>query len=120
MRCTCASWPLTSTYELFAPGPQIADQERVWAAFKDALGLTGTVAEGDPVRLTVDGLAPVEGVVQFAGLPTSVGVRTGDGLYTFMHGYRDTVVVEYHGFSDGVDEKEIERAWQSWLSRLAA
>ncbi|MCW2885895.1 MAG: hypothetical protein QOE54_2568 [Streptosporangiaceae bacterium] len=110
----------TSTYELFAPGPQIADQERVWAAFKDALGLTGTVAEGDPVRLTVDGLAPVEGVVQFAGLPTSVGVRTGDGLYTFMHGYRDTVVVEYHGFSDDVDEKEIERAWQSWLSRLAA
>jgi uncharacterized protein YndB with AHSA1/START domain len=110
----------TSTYNMFAPGAQVTDQERVWAAFKGVLGLTGTVTEGDHVRLTVDDLAPVEGVVEFANFPISVGVRTSDGLYTFIHGYQDAVVVEYHSFSDDVDEKETERAWQSWLTRSFA
>lgn len=110
----------TATYAMFATGPQVADKERVWAAFTGALGLTGTVSAGDPVRITVDGLAPVDGVVTFASHPTFIGVRTDDGMYTFIHGYQDGTVVEYHGFADDVDEKEIERAWQSWLERSFA
>lgn len=109
----------TSTYNLFAPGPRVADQERVWAAFKGALGLTGTVAEGDPVRLTVEGLAPVEGVVEFADAPTFLGARTSDGLYVLIHGHQDGVVVEYHGFGE-VDRERIDRAWQAWVTRSFA
>jgi len=110
----------TSTYDMFVPGPQVADPERAWAAFKGALGLTGTVAEGDPTRLTVDGLPPEEGVVEFARQPAFLGVRTSDGLYTLIHGYQDTVVVEHHSFSDEADPERTERAWQSWLDRSFA
>jgi uncharacterized protein YndB with AHSA1/START domain len=110
----------TSTYNLFVPGPRVADQDRVWTAFKGALGLTGSVGEGDPVRLEVDGLGPVQGVVQFADAPTFLGVRTSDGLYVLIHGAEGGVVVEYHDFSGEVDRKEIERAWQAWLARSFA
>jgi hypothetical protein len=37
-------------------------------------------------------------------------------VYTLIHGYRDAVVVEFHGFSGDVDTAAIERAWQAWLS----
>ena len=110
----------TSTYAMFAPGPQLPDRDQAWGAFMDVLGLSGTVTEGEPVRLTVAGLTPVDGVVEFASQPTYIGVRTPDGMYTFIHGYQDTVVVEHHNFSDGVHGNAIEQAWQSWLDRLAA
>jgi uncharacterized protein YndB with AHSA1/START domain len=107
----------TSTYNLFAPGPRVADKPLAWAKLTSALGLTGEIAEGDPVRLAVEGLPPVEGVVELVDTPTFVCARTSDGLYTLMHGYQDTVVVEYHGFSDDLDTERIERAWQGWLAR---
>jgi uncharacterized protein YndB with AHSA1/START domain len=110
----------TSKYNMFAVGPQVADQDAVWAAFTDALGLTGAVGEGDKGRLTVDGLAPVEGVVEFARPPSFLGVRTADGLHMLIHGHEGTVVVEYHGFADDVDAQQTERAWRDWLDRLAA
>ncbi|WP_460348260.1 hypothetical protein [Actinoallomurus acanthiterrae] len=89
---------------------------------KGELGLAGTVAEGDPVRLAVAGLPPVEGVVDFAGLPTFLGVRTSDGLYWFIHSgplRGDVVVLGHHIFAGDVDERETEQAWQSWLARLS-
>jgi uncharacterized protein YndB with AHSA1/START domain len=110
----------TATHSMFLPGPQIADGQRVWAAFAEALGGKGTPAEGDEVRIEIDGLPPVEGVVEYAGPPTYLIVRTPDGLYTFMHGYLDTVVVELHAFSAGIDTQATESAWQSWLRRLPA
>src|SRR6266550_3105048 len=73
----------TATYAMFAAGPQVADQDRVWAAFTAALGLTGTVAHGDPARLAVAGVVPVNGVVEYADHPSFLGVRTGDGLYDY-------------------------------------
>lgn len=108
-----------ATYNLFTPGPPVADQERVWTAFKEALGLDGTVATGDPVRLSVDRAEPVGGVVEFVHAPAFLGVRTDDSLYMFVHGYRDAVVVQRHAFTDDVDEKETEHAWHSWLNGLA-
>ncbi len=104
---------------LFVPGPPVADPGRVWAAFKDALGLTGTVAPGDPVRLAVDRPEPVDGVVEFAREPGFLGVRTADSLYMFVHGYRDAVVVERHDFTGESDGKPAEHAWRSWLAGLA-
>jgi len=100
-------------------GPQVADREQAWAVLRRGLGLTGAVAEGDRVRLTPDGLAPIEGVVDFVS-PETLGVRTGDGLYRFIHGLGGTVVLGHHIFSDDVDQKETEEAWQSWLSQLFA
>jgi hypothetical protein len=41
--------------------PHATEPERAWAVLKDELGLAGTVSEGDTVRLTVEGLAPIEG-----------------------------------------------------------
>jgi hypothetical protein len=82
-------------------------------------GWTGKVTEGDKVRLALDGLPPVDGVVDYAIEPF-LGVRTATGLYRFMHGYRDTVVVELHDFSDDVDAERTEQAWQAWLTRSFA
>lgn len=39
-------------------GPPVTDWEQAWAVLNGALGLTGTVAAGDPVRFTPAGLAP--------------------------------------------------------------
>jgi uncharacterized protein YndB with AHSA1/START domain len=99
-----------------AYGPQV-DKERAWAVFRDALGLTGEVAEGDRVRSTPEGLPPIEGVVDYVS-PDFLGVRTSDGLYRFIHGM-GTVVVGHHIFSD-VDQQATERAWQSWIERAFA
>jgi uncharacterized protein YndB with AHSA1/START domain len=106
----------TSTYNLFLPGPQVADKEGVWSAFTGMFGVPPAVEAGDRGRLAVSGLEQVAVVVEFAHRPTYLGVRTADGLYTFIHGYRDTVVAEYHDYSTTVDEKAIEGAWQSWLT----
>ncbi|GLW98156.1 SRPBCC domain-containing protein [Microtetraspora sp. NBRC 16547] len=107
-----------SAHNVFAVGPQVPDAERVWSAFKDVLGLTGAqVAEGDPVRLAVEGLAPAEGVVEFVRQPSFLGVRTDEGIYMFIHGHEGAVVVEQHDFSGSVDGKELDAAWQAWLTR---
>ena len=100
-----------------AYGPQV-DREQAWTVFQGALGLTGEVAEGDQVRLTADGLAPIEGVVDHVS-PETLGVRTGDGIYRFIHGLGGTAVLGHHIFSD-VDQQETERAWQSWVERAFA
>jgi hypothetical protein len=67
------------------------------------------------VRLTPEGLAPIEGVVDYVS-PVALGVRTGDGLYRFF-GRGGTVGVGHHIFAD-VDQQQAERSWQAWLTRL--
>ena len=57
-----------------------------------------------------------------AGLPSFLGVRTGDGRYRFIHSgplRGDTVVLGHHVFAE-VDQKETEQAWQAWLDQLFA
>jgi hypothetical protein len=72
---------------------------------------------GDKVRLTPEGLAPIEGVVDYVS-PEVLGVRTEDGLYRFIRGDEGSVAVGHHLFGGDVDQEEAERAWQAWLSRL--
>lgn len=107
----------TARWLMFLPGPRVADRARVRRAFASALGLSGEIAEGAAVRLSVDGVAPADGVVAFTSAG-SVGVRTGDVLYTLMHGWMDTVVVESHDFAAEGDIAE--DAWRSWLDRSFA
>jgi uncharacterized protein YndB with AHSA1/START domain len=97
--------------------PGAGDPERVWGAFQRGLGLAGPPGEGDRVRLTPEGLAPVEGVVDFVSSEV-LGVRSDDGLYRFIHGFDGMAAVGHHLFSPDVDPKQTEQDWQTWLSRL--
>ncbi|MEV4455158.1 SRPBCC domain-containing protein [Microbispora sp. NPDC049633] len=104
-----------------AARPHAPESEKAWAAIKDELGLAGTVREGDPVRLAVDGLPPEDGVVDYAALPDFLGVRTADGLYGFIHSgpkRGNVVVLGHHIFAEDTGQERAESAWQSWLARL--
>jgi uncharacterized protein YndB with AHSA1/START domain len=98
-------------------GPRV-DRNRAMTVFRDALGLIGTVAEEDEVRSAPVALSTIDGVVDFVSQDT-LGVRTSDGIYRFIHGLGGTVVLGHHIFSE-VNQQEIERAWQSWLDRSFA
>lgn len=95
-------------------GPPVGDWDSGWERLRAAIGLTG-----DRVSFTPDGLPPVEGVVYFAD-EQGLGVRTGDALYRFLQGFNGSMVVGHHLFAEGVDEKEVERGWQSWLAGIYA
>jgi uncharacterized protein YndB with AHSA1/START domain len=99
-------------------GPQVPDREQAWTRIRSGLGLRGAVADGDQVRLTPEGLPPIEGVVDYVS-PETLGVRTSDGLYRFIYGLGGTVVLGHHVFAD-VDQQATERAWQAWLERTLA
>jgi uncharacterized protein YndB with AHSA1/START domain len=99
-------------------GPRMPDREQAWDKIRNGLGLTGAPSEGDRVRLTPEGLPPMDGVVDYASSET-LGVRSSDGLYRFIHGLEGTVVLGHHIFSD-VDEAATERAWQDWVERTFA
>jgi len=104
----------TSKFNLFLPGPAVADDARVWSTFADALSVREITA-GARVRLDVPGLPETGGVIDFLSAPHVVGVHTPNGILMLLKGYMHLLFVEYHGFSDDEDEKEIETAYQSWL-----
>ncbi|MEV7969705.1 hypothetical protein AB0O34_27560 [Sphaerisporangium sp. NPDC088356] len=93
--------------------------EPVWKLLERGLGVKGEIVQGDRVRLTPEGLEPIEGVADYVA-PGFLGVRTGDGLYRFVAGLHDTVVIGRHIFSDDADPEDVERAWQDWLAKLFA
>jgi uncharacterized protein YndB with AHSA1/START domain len=99
-----------------AMGPGPDDAERAWARLRSGLGLTGKPAEGDRVRLTPEGLDPVEGVVDYLS-PEFLGVRADDGLYRFFRGFDGLIFLGHHLFAD-VDPGQAEANWQRWLDRL--
>ncbi|MFC4590202.1 SRPBCC family protein [Sphaerisporangium corydalis] len=101
---------------VFALRPGEAGHGPAWAALERGLGLTGPVARGERVRLTPDGFGPIQGVADYV-LPDFLGVRTGDGLYRFIRGTHDTLVVGHHLFAD-IDAKRAEQDWQDWLDAL--
>jgi uncharacterized protein YndB with AHSA1/START domain len=102
---------------VMAMRPGAAAEDHAWSRLWAGLGLDGPPAEGDPVRLTADGLEPVAGVVDYVA-PDAVGVRSGDGLYRFIRGFDGTVAVGHHLFSGDLDAKEAEQAWLAWLGRV--
>jgi uncharacterized protein YndB with AHSA1/START domain len=111
--------PRTATRNIFAPIPASIDKNRAWAVFTAELGLTGTPSIGDLVKSTLDGLPPIEGVVDFVN-PDFLGVLASDGLYRFIHGHDGSVVVEHHIFAEHPDERETVPNWQSWGNQAFA
>ncbi|MFG2001519.1 SRPBCC domain-containing protein [Spirillospora sp. NPDC048911] len=106
------------TVTAFRPG---VPAEGYWTALKARLGLGSSVAEGDRVSLSAEGVAPIEGVVDYVDLPTFLGVRTDDALYRFIHSgaHRGSVAVAgHHLFAPDVDAAQAEKAWQAWLNEL--
>jgi hypothetical protein len=92
-----------------------------FAAMRRALGVAEDVAIGDGVRLTPAGMAPIEGVVDYA-TDAFLGIRAADALYRFYG--RDEwgwpVGVAHHLFADGADEAAGEQAWSKWLDDVFA
>ncbi|HXL94740.1 MAG TPA: SRPBCC family protein [Streptosporangiaceae bacterium] len=106
--------PRTAKTGLFLPGPVTKDS---WAAMRAAIGVSADAADGQPARLSVPGIEPVDGTVEFTGPPSFVGMRTGDAMYLLIHGYNDMVGATAHYFDDRDPSAETE-AWQNWLGGL--
>lgn len=102
-----------------AEGHTVAEGQDAWAVLTEALGLTAPVRTGDRVRLTPEGLAPIEGVVDYAApeFREFLGVRGSDGLYRF-HGGCGQIGIGHHLFAADVSGDEAGKAWQAWLNRV--
>jgi Polyketide cyclase / dehydrase and lipid transport len=107
--------PRTAKRSMFLPGQITKDS---WAAMTAAVGAGAKAADGHPARLTVPGIEPVDGVVEFVGSPSFVGMRTDDAMYMLIHGYNDQMFATAHYFDDRDRSAEAE-AWQAWLDTLA-
>ena len=107
--------PRTAKRSMFLPGPVTNDS---WAAMTAAVGAGADAADGQPARLTVPGIEPVDGVVEFVGSPSFVGMRADDAMYMLIHGYNDMMFATAHYFDDRDRSAETE-AWQAWLGPLA-
>jgi uncharacterized protein YndB with AHSA1/START domain len=104
-----------------ADAPQSSAEESAWPVLVGALGLSGPLATGDPVRLTPDGLAPIDGVVDYV-TPDFLGVRAPDALYRF-HGRAPIgmpIAVGHHLYRPGVDAEHVTQDWKAWLYRVFA
>ena len=108
--------PRTAKAGLFLPGPVTNDS---WAAMTAAAGAGPDAADGQPARLSVPGIEPVDGTVEFVTEPSFVGLRTKDAMYMLIHGYNDMVFATAHYFDDR-DPSAETAAWQNWLAGLAA
>ena len=102
-----------------AQGPNVPDgkREQVLETFRRALGLSGSVAEGDRVHLTPEGFDPIDGVIDCVS-PSFLGARSSDAIYRFIYGFDGTTMVGHHLFSEDVDQQQAEGAWASWLGRV--
>lgn len=104
-----------------ASGPSASAGEDGWSVLRVGLGLAGPVEPGDRVRLTPEGLDPIEGVVDYVG-PEFLGIRSVDALYRF-HGLARLgmpIAVGHHIFRDEVDRTRLERDWALWMERRYA
>jgi uncharacterized protein YndB with AHSA1/START domain len=90
--------------------------EAVWADLVARLG--ADPALGDRVRLTPEGLEPIEGVVDLRDA-SLLGIRTEQGLYRFMvDDLHHMVNTTQYFYGVAVDREARGTAWQSWLDRL--
>jgi uncharacterized protein YndB with AHSA1/START domain len=99
-------------------GPPGTSWSRDLASLCRELGLTGSPAPGDPVRLP-GAVRPAHGTVYLANAH-AIGVRAPDALYRFMRGFGKPVIAAHHLFGAGADPDRAQRAWEAWLARTLA
>ena len=102
-------------------GPPTSASPNGFKRLQQALGLDEQVTEGDSVRLTPQGLEPVEGVVDYLR-PNFMGIRTADALYCFFgrNAFGGPVALTIHLFGNGVDPDKIKQSWQQYLDTALA
>jgi uncharacterized protein YndB with AHSA1/START domain len=108
-------FPGSTAVPVAAFGPQLGDQDQAWAAVVRAVGLPGTVSEGDKVRFTVAG-QDIVGVVDTVLAPSFLGVRTDDALLRFVGG-GGMILTGHHIFAD-IDQTAAEQIWGEWLAAV--
>jgi hypothetical protein len=98
-------------------GPSASATSDGFERLQQALGLDGGIEEGASVRLTPQGLEPIDGVIDYVR-PIFIGIRTSDALYRFFgrNAFGAPVGMSIHMFRDGVDAGDIKRSWQNWLA----
>lgn len=104
-----------------ADAPPASAEANAWPALLAALGLETGVTAGEPVRVAVEGLPPIEGEADYVDR-SFLGVRTDDALYRF-HGRAAIgmpIAVGHHLFAGDVDAGRERDAWRSWLARVFA
>jgi uncharacterized protein YndB with AHSA1/START domain len=102
----------TAIHSTFLPGPKVPDSAVAWQSFMDAFGVT---PGSDEARLSIEGLPPVDGAVAASSEPTYLSMRTGDGIFSLIHGYDGTVVAQHHDFGGSIPPAEVEAALRGWL-----
>jgi hypothetical protein len=117
--------PRIGTYIGDVPGgiqaPAASTTPDGFRRLQQALGLREQVAQGDSVRLAAPGLAPEEGVVDYAR-PNFLGIRTANGLYRFFgrNAFGAPVAMQMHLFNSDLDAQKTRNAWQAWLEGVYA
>ncbi|GIF69417.1 hypothetical protein Ais01nite_74520 [Asanoa ishikariensis] len=99
----------------------VGTADQVWAAVAGALEISGPVTDGAKARINLDGVPPIEGVVDLSRLPTYVGVHTDDALLRFVLSGAErghVLLLSHHLFAADQDRAQAEQAWQSWLNEL--
>ncbi|WP_033287915.1 SRPBCC family protein [Amycolatopsis jejuensis] len=106
-----AHFPGRAATPVTAFGPPVEDWPALWTALGKRLGAPELVV-GDAVQL--DG---ADGVV-YARNEQTLGIRTGEGLYCFLQGFRGPMVVCHHVFTPGADAAAEEAKWGEWLAGI--
>jgi uncharacterized protein YndB with AHSA1/START domain len=104
-----------------AEAPRSSADASAWPVLLGALGLSGSVAQGDHVQLAPTGLEPIDGIVDYVN-PSFLGVRTSDALYRF-HGRAAigmSIAVGHHVYRDEIDAEHEAARWQAWLGGVFA
>jgi hypothetical protein len=101
-------------------GPLSSARPDGFRKLQRALGLASEASEGDPVRLTPQGITPIEGILDYRR-SNFLGVRTDDVLYRFFgrNAFGGPVGMSIHAFA-AVDPEQTRRDWQDWLNSALA
>jgi hypothetical protein len=102
-------------------GPPSSATPDGFRRLQEALGLGAGFDEGESVRLTPQGLVPVEGILDYVR-PNFLGVRSADALYRFFgrNAFGAPVGMSIHVFADGIDAEPTKQSWQGWLDTALA
>ncbi|MEV0068767.1 SRPBCC domain-containing protein [Amycolatopsis sp. NPDC050768] len=106
---------------VIAAGPESSASPEAWPKLVRALGLPDAPEAGQPVRFAVDGVGPVEGILDYT-TPHYAGIRTPDALYRFHErsGMGMPIAIGHHLFAGDADVEQESKAWQAWLERVLA
>lgn len=102
-------------------GPASSAAPDGFTRLQRALGVDEQTHEGDRVRLTPQGLDPIDGIIDYRR-PNFIGIRTADALYRFFgrNAFGSPVGMSIHSFASGVDADKTSREWHQALATALA